>query len=160
MSLPEYQPSDRGLPIGPEFISEYDSKYTPRIDSLLRTASGREKGGWWSSTHAEPKIELWMNDNGIDFANVVINQDHVCRGPAGEGCSNILPCILEKGRQWSSGMETVAAVLYIRQKSMVWQHPEATANPTQHLERQNVQYNENREPKGEMHGDEVRSPSR
>ena len=90
-------PTDAGgSPIGPEFSSGNDS-LSDRVNGLLRQLTGR--GGnvsWWSASHAEPKIALWMNDSDVNFANVVINQDYVCGG--GLGCEDIIPNILQQGR--------------------------------------------------------------
>ncbi|MFC9932478.1 DddA-like double-stranded DNA deaminase toxin [Streptomyces sp. NPDC127190] len=90
-------PTDaEGKVIGPEFMSRQDAD-AGRVNAALRRITGR-KAGWWAETHAEPKIALWMNENEIDFANVVINQDYVCGKPGGAGCLNIIPHILEEGR--------------------------------------------------------------
>ena len=32
-------------------------------------------------------VVLWMNDEDVDFANVVENQDYVCGGEGGAGCT-------------------------------------------------------------------------
>ncbi|MET9651680.1 ricin-type beta-trefoil lectin domain protein, partial [Streptomyces sp. NPDC006460] len=92
-------PTDaEGIPIGPEMSSGRDSM-SARANGVLQRAYGQPAYATWAAAeHAEPKIALWMNDNDVDFANVVINQNYICGGSGGAGCSNILPALLEQGR--------------------------------------------------------------
>ncbi|MFE2540925.1 DddA-like double-stranded DNA deaminase toxin [Actinacidiphila glaucinigra] len=86
-----------GVPIGPEILSGRDG--SDRVNRVLRRAYGEpDYATWAAAEHAEPKVALWMNDNGITFSNVVINQNYICGGDGGAGCLNVLPALLEQGR--------------------------------------------------------------
>ncbi|MFJ8104227.1 DddA-like double-stranded DNA deaminase toxin [Streptomyces sp. NPDC096132] len=90
-------PTDaNGSVIGPEFRSGNDAAQR-RANGMLQQATGR-RAQWDAAAHAEPKVALWMNDNDVSFANIVINNSYVCGGAGGQGCVNVLPHILESGR--------------------------------------------------------------
>ncbi|WP_416982876.1 DddA-like double-stranded DNA deaminase toxin [Streptomyces sp. T028] len=75
-------PTDaNGSVIGPEFRSGNDAAQR-RANGMLQRATGR-RAQWDAAAHAEPKVALWMNDNDVSFANIVINNSYVCGGAGG-----------------------------------------------------------------------------
>ncbi|WP_376775111.1 DddA-like double-stranded DNA deaminase toxin [Saccharopolyspora phatthalungensis] len=55
----------------------------------------RPGSGFDTATHAEPKLALWMCQNGIEHVTVLINKDKVCPKP--NGCEVSVRCILPQG---------------------------------------------------------------
>lgn len=86
-----------------------------RVQRELEEASRFPKPlGWkpgdefWSSSHAEPKLALWMRDQQIKHATILINKDRVCRGE--QGCRRALAAILPR----DSSVTVISSVTGVR----------------------------------------------
>ncbi|WP_148283070.1 MULTISPECIES: DddA-like double-stranded DNA deaminase toxin [Kitasatospora] len=87
-----------GNPIGPEITSGGGS-LADRAQSYLADSPNIRnlpaKARYASADHVEAQYAVWMRENGVTDASVVINQNYVCGLPL--GCQAAVPAILPRG---------------------------------------------------------------